>query len=146
MAEEYDNFDEELDDIDEEDIDEDDADADADADASDADAEEEEDLYYEKDRYATDMTVKIVAPHNRRTSNRISLFEFVNVVGTRAQQIEGGDEFYIPIGTHTSSMEIAEAEVRAGKCPFIVERKLATQGYVQYVEHFSVNEMILPVA
>jgi DNA-directed RNA polymerase subunit K/omega len=139
--------------FDDNDLDEDEDEQDEDEDKEDEDKDddnedelEEEDLYYEKDRYATDMTVKIVAKHKRRTSNRISLFEFVNAVGTRAEQIASGDELYIPIGTHESAMEIAEAEIRAGRCPFIIERKLCSQGYVTHVEHWSLRELILPVA
>tara|TARA_B110000908_G_scaffold113440_1_gene133090 strand:+ start:15092 stop:15544 length:453 start_codon:yes stop_codon:yes gene_type:complete len=130
----------------EEDLDEDeDKDEDKDDDDDDDDEEEDiEDLYYEKDKYATDMIVKIVPPDKRRTSDRISLFEFVNVVGTRAEQISNGDEFYVPIGNLTSAMEIAEEEIRMRRCPIIVERKLATVGFIQYCEMWTVNEMILP--
>jgi len=58
--------------------------------------------------------------------------------------IENGDEIYIPIGDKETSMEIAEAELRAGRCPLMVERKIGQKGNNIYVEMWKVSEMILP--
>ena len=106
--------------------------------------EDEDDLYVEKESYTSHTIVKIIPKEKRRTSNRISLFEFVNVIGTRAESIEKGDEIYTSIENKETSLEIAEAEIREGRCPFIIERVLYRTGNTVYVEHWAVREMILP--
>lgn len=106
--------------------------------------DEEEEVFVEKDKYASHYTIKIISRDKRRTSNRMSLFEFVSTVGTRAQMIENGDEIYTSIEDKESSMEIAEAELREGRCPLMIERKISTMGNIIYVEIWKISEMIVP--
>lgn len=110
------------------------------------DLDEDEDLGIEKEQYAKQIAVMIIPKEKRRTSNRISLFEFVNAIGTRAEAIANGDEIYIPIENKETSLEIAEAEIRAGKCPFIIERPIYkdNKNGTIWVEHWSLRELILP--
>lgn len=135
------NFDDELyDDIEDEDED------DELEEEKEEDLDEEEDLGIEKEQYAKQITVMIIPKEKRRTSNRMSLYEFSAAVGTRAEAIANGDELYIPIENKETSLEISEAEIRAGMNPFIIERPIYKdiKNGTQWVEQWSSRELILP--
>lgn len=139
---EDDIFDDEEIDMDDDDEDDEDEGDDAEPEEGEKDDDDEEEL--ERENAAEHYKVKIIQKDKRRTSNYLSLFEFVNIIGTRAQMIENGDEIYISIENKETSMEIAEAELRAGRCPMMIERRLCTKGDVVYVEMWKASEMVLP--
>jgi len=55
--------------------------------------------------------------------HRMTKYEFARVVGTRANQISHGDKPKIK-PTKTEALEIAQEELKAGKCPIIIVRHL----------------------
>lgn len=111
------------------------------------DDDEEEDEESESQIDLNNKTKYIVIkPENCRTSNMISLFELVNVIGSRAQMIDSSisETIYVPIEGKRNAIEIAVEEIKMGKCPLNVERVVYQDSDTTKVEVFSVNELIIP--
>jgi len=124
-----------------EDEDEEDEREDEDEDDDDEDKDDTEDTsYMSKFRYI------VIKNEDRRTSNMISLFELVNVIGTRAQMIDSStsEMIYVPLEGLKNTIEIAEAEIKLGKCPLSIERIVYQDPYVTKVELWKVNELVIP--
>jgi hypothetical protein len=133
MDDEYD----EIDEIDEIMDDEDDSDAE--------ETEEEEDIEdVEPHETFDNITVIVVKPENRMTSDMMSLNEFCAILGIRGAQIEGGDDFYADLQYENTSIDIAKKELMASKSPCIVERVVDTKHNIVTVEHWKVSELKLP--
>ena len=70
------------------------------------------------------------AEAERKSSSRMSIYEFTSVIGMRATQLSRGAVPFVPvpanlkIRTNMELREIAIAELRAGRLPFIVRRKM----------------------
>lgn len=54
----------------------------------------------------------------------LTKYEKVRIIGTRAEQLEGGAPPVIDIGNMTSAIEIAEKELRERKIPMVVIRNM----------------------
>ncbi len=91
------------------------------------------------------LHVHVVPPDERRTSDMMSLHELAAVVGVRAQQIDNGDVSYCRETHHTKAIKIAEQEILEKRCPLTVERTVLQRDDHIYVEHFSVNELAVPI-
>jgi DNA-directed RNA polymerase subunit K/omega len=133
---------------DEEDYDDDDeVEVDGDDDTDEDVEEDEEEVLEEAEPHETfdNITVVVVKPENRMTSDLMSLTEFCAVLGIRAQQIENGDDFYVDVTTENTAIDIAKKELYAGKTPCIVERVLHKKADTIIVEHWKVSELTLPI-
>lgn len=83
---------------------------------------------------------KVVARDQRRTSNRLSLFECARVLGDRARHISNGAPIYVDDKDCRGEIEIAYLELVAKRIPMSVIRKVG----LDYVEIWDLNEMIIP--
>lgn len=131
-----DDYDDELDD----DVPEDESDLEETEEAE----EEIDEVEAEPHESFDNITVIVVKPENRMTSDMMSLNEFCAVLGIRGAQIENGDDFYVDIQNENTSIEIAKKELLAGKSPCIVERVVDTKYNISVVEHWKVAELKLP--
>ena len=135
------DIDDNFDDIDEE-LDEDE---DEKEDNDEDEKEDEEDIEDElKDTQISKLKYIVIHPNNRRTSNTLSLFEYTNVVGTRAQMIDSSihEYIYIPLKGCLNAIEMAEQEVTQNRCPLSIERIVYQDFDTIKVEIWSVNELI----
>jgi DNA-directed RNA polymerase subunit K/omega len=94
-----------------------------------------------------------VPPEERITSNILSLFDYVRIVGKRAEQIANGNTV-VPITfvnvddiVESSSIhkekEMAEKEIREKRCPYMIKKEYQ-QGNTIFFEVWDINEMIIP--
>jgi DNA-directed RNA polymerase subunit K/omega len=136
----------ESDDEDEVDDDADNDEADADADADDGDEDERvlDDVVeptLNNINALGQIRVIVIKPENRILSDAITIFEYAAVKGIRAQQIENGDEYYVKLEGETNAIDIAEKEIRQGRCPLTIERVVKKISGEMLVEHWPVNEL-----
>lgn len=75
------------------------------------------------------------ADAERKSSNRLSVYEFTSIIGMRATQLSKGAIPFVPlpedmtIRTNMELREVALAELRAGRLPFMVRRKMPNGVY-----------------
>eukprot|EP00392_Amoebophrya_sp_AT5.2_P016198 g16448.t1 len=76
-----------------------------------------------------------------KTSAYMTKYERARIIGTRAMQISLNAPILVPVEKdETDPMEIAEKELRQGKIPFIIRRKLPNGE----TESWKVSELIDP--
>jgi DNA-directed RNA polymerase subunit K/omega len=80
-----------------------------------------------------------VKPENRKTSDRLSIFEAGRVIGDRARHLENGASPYIDIKNYTSAIEIAYNELLERRIPFCIMRHVG----MKCVEKWHLREMKL---
>lgn len=85
--------------------------------------------------------LKAYDPSKNRTNNILYKFEKVKIISIRAEQIQRGAKPYIDIDTSqpVNVREVAKAELRANKIPFMISRKLP-DGKVEY---WRLDDMII---
>jgi DNA-directed RNA polymerase subunit K/omega len=83
---------------------------------------------------------RVVAPADRTTSERMSLFEVSRVLGDRARHIDNKARPNVDTTNCTSSLEIAYMELMQKRIPFSIIRKVG-QGWV---EVWRCKEMTIP--
>lgn len=72
------------------------------------------------------------------TSNRLSKFERTAIIGIRATQLSNGSMPMIDVTGVSDVIEIAEAELRQKKTPFIIVRDLNIRK-----EYWKIEDMII---
>lgn len=80
-----------------------------------------------------------VLVEDRIYANFISLFEFIQVVCTRTEQIERGAQIYTT--PSIQSHEIAIKEIIEKCCPLTIYRKRGEDAQNEYIEAWEVNEL-----
>lgn len=85
--------------------------------------------------------IVLMHPDNRVTSNVMTRFEYTEVVGIRARQIEKGGTCFTDTAGITDPLEKAKKEIMDKRCPLSVKRALVQD---QKYELWHVNEMSLP--
>lgn len=82
--------------------------------------------------------------HERISSNMLSKFEFANLVGTRAQQIDRSGIHHADLAGqnvgYMTALDVAILELQQKKCPLLVKRLIDHR----HVEIFNPNHMIIP--
>ena len=88
----------------------------------------------------------IIKEKNRRCSNMMSLYEFVNIIGTRAEIINSSinETIYVSYKNLKNAREIAEEELRQKRCPIKIERPIYMDQHTVIVEQWNANELISP--
>ena len=104
---------------------------------------EEIDINVDKQKINNIVSVKRIYGDDRITSNSITLFELVNVVNSRSDQINNGAELFIPFEINTSR-NLAIKEILEGKCPIKIIRSRGVINNIEYIEEWSVNELEIP--
>lgn len=90
-------------------------------------------------------TVRVVAPEDRVTDNRLHKPEAALVLAMRAQQIAKYATMFTDGGALNDSFALAYKELYDRRCPFILRRPVGTgAGGEQIVEEWVVREMVLP--
>jgi len=107
---------------------------------SDSDEENSEDDDFDEpiiENFSKTSVVTIIStPEKRMTSSQVSKLELVRIKCIRVQQINTGDVIYVDPKGMTDSEDIAQEEIRQGKCPLSILRK-----YGPITEQWSVNEL-----
>ncbi|ARA71964.1 hypothetical protein BNJ_00132 [Kaumoebavirus] len=95
--------------------------------------------------------VIVVPKNNRKTSSTMTLFEYAEVTGMRAKQIEENSPIFIDYTAANlgdvsalNPIDIARAELRAKRNPLTLQRVLSETATEKIVEWWEVNEMNLP--
>lgn len=83
---------------------------------------------------------RVVAPLDRATSERMSLFEVSRVLGDRARHIDNKARPNVDTKNCTSSLEIAYMELMQKRIPFSIIRKVGKG----WVEVWRCKEMTIP--
>lgn len=95
--------------------------------------------------------IVVVKPENRRTSNRLSLYEMTEIVGILASYVEKNGAQFMPAGDADNSITIAKRTLMHRKCPLVLRRVVgrrknpATKKIELYCEYWDPNEMIFSV-
>jgi len=74
---------------------------------------------------------------NRKTSEIMTMFEYTEIIGHRAKQIENGGPCFTNVEGITDPIKMAEKELRDRKCPLDIIRKLSNN----VAELWHANEM-----
>ena len=82
---------------------------------------------------------KEIKGDERTTSKFMTKYEKARVLGTRALQISMNAPVFVDVSSKTDPLEIAMAELKAGKIPFIIRRRLPNGSY----EDWKVSELIV---
>jgi DNA-directed RNA polymerase subunit K/omega len=81
----------------------------------------------------------IVDPNYRITSNYITIYEYSEVIGRRAEQISKGSKIFIDYNNISDPILIAKKELLAKKCPLSILRHIGLDKY----ECWAVNELLI---
>jgi DNA-directed RNA polymerase subunit K/omega len=84
--------------------------------------------------------IYIVDPKDFVCSDVLSCFEYAEIIGTRATQLNAGGKIYVEYGNLEDSDMIAKWELYNRKCPLDIKREVGDD----HVEIWNPNTMILP--
>lgn len=133
----------ELDDIEPE------AEAEAERDEEDISDEEGEDSIRIVSDYEIVKNI-ITDPKYKLCSDKLTQFELVELINTRASQIANGEPIFVNTDGLSDAIEMAKKELMMKKSPLIVERRVgytidhANKKKIIHVEFWNPNEMIPP--
>ena len=97
---------------------------------------------FNPDKYEieTHRHIIIVPPEHRKTSERLTEYEYTEVISHRSKQIENGGTCYANVGDEANPIVMAEMEIAQKLCPLSIRRL-----HNHLVgEMWEVNEMIPP--
>lgn len=97
---------------------------------------------FNPDKYEieTHRNIIIVPPDHRKTSERMTEYEYTEVVSHRAKQIENGSPCFADVGNESDPIAMAEMEIKQKRCPLAV-RRLHNQ---LIAEVWDINELERP--
>lgn len=106
----------------------------------------------DEDIIAKTTRIRKIIPHDKRTSSdRMTRFEFANIMANRAKHIQMGAEIFIDIENMDKEEDIALKEImtlnkKTGKsnCELYISRYSHSDDNFDYYEEWFINEMILP--
>ena len=102
------------------------------------DKENDMDLFDDDEEYDNEThTDEFLTEDNRISINRMSLYEFVRVIGTRTKQLSMGAKPMIKNHKGLSSKEIAIQELKNNTLPLIIKRPLPDNRF----EIWKINEL-----
>jgi DNA-directed RNA polymerase subunit K/omega len=102
------------------------------------DKENDMDLFDDDEEYDNEtQTDEFLTEDNRISINRMSLYEFVRVIGTRTKQLSMGAKPMIKNHQGLSSKEIAIQELKNNTLPLIIKRPLPDNRF----EIWKINEL-----
>ena len=91
--------------------------------------------------------IQIIPPDERRTSDILTLYEFTEIISTRAEQIERGSVVYTDVNGLDDPIKMAEKEFNDRRTPLVLNRNVGIvidhnkKEIITYVEYFNVREM-----
>ena len=102
------------------------------------DKENDMDLFDDDEEYENEThTDEFLTEDNRISINRMSLYEFVRVIGTRTKQLSMGAKPMINYHQGLSSKQIAIQELKNNTLPLIIKRPLPDNRF----EVWKINEL-----
>lgn len=112
----------------------------------DAEIEEEDE---EKEYIKTNVCeILVLEEADRMTSDRVSMFEYTELVGIRAESIARHDNCFVSIEGLTDPIKMAEREFAMRKCPLKIRREVGFKviGDKNYkvIEYLDPNNAIHP--
>lgn len=99
------------------------------------DDDEDEDNYFDDDIVIKNI---YVTEENRITTRKLTKYERVVIIGTRAKQIELGAQKMVKNTKGLTPKEIAKLELKMKKCPIIVKRTLPS-GIIELIDANTLN-------
>lgn len=94
------------------------------------------------DNISDDGTIKenqYVDEKDKITTNKLTKYERVNIIGTRAAQIARGAQTMIKNTSNMTAIEIAKLELEMKVCPILIKRKLSSGE----IELWDVNKLTI---
>ena len=91
----------------------------------------------DKSSYSKIRYIKTVPKEDRRSSHIMQTYEYARVIAVRAKQISNGSTFSEL--KSDDPIELAKDEVKNGRCPLKIRRKIAVDTY----EVWDVNELLV---
>ena len=86
----------------------------------------------------------IVSREKYKSTEYMTLYEFCDLLGVRAEHISQGADVYVEIESETTAREIAKKELQMGKCPYLIKRYMTPMNFDPvYVEVWNPNEMAI---
>lgn len=82
----------------------------------------------------------IVPQDERSTSDMMSIFEFSNIIATRATEISKNGIVFTSFKSH-DPIVLAKEELKEGRCPYIVRRVVGRFKNQEIIEEWSANEL-----
>lgn len=67
---------------------------------------------------------KKIAPINNKSLPILTKYEKAKIIGTRAAQISSGSPIFVDVSGLSNPLEMAEKELKEGKTPLIIRRKM----------------------
>lgn len=90
---------------------------------------------------SSNVVNNIIVPQDERsTSNIMSIFEFSNIIATRATEISKNGILFTSFKSH-DPIVLAKEELKEGKCPYIVQRIVGRFKNQDIIEEWSANEL-----
>lgn len=78
-------------------------------------------------------------PSKNKTSNILTKYEKVKIIGIRAEQIQRGAVPYVPVEEPFDARAIAKQELKEGKIPFMISRTLPNGA----IEYWRLDDMLI---
>jgi DNA-directed RNA polymerase subunit K/omega len=82
----------------------------------------------------------IVKPEERITSNRLTIYELIELIGIRATQISQGSQIFTNVENILDPLDMAKKEIWDNKCPLSIKRYIGLDKY----ELWNPNDMVKP--
>ena len=91
---------------------------------------------------SSNIVNNIIVPQDERsTSNVMSIFEFSNIIATRATEISKNGLLFTKAISH-DPIVLAKDELKEGRCPYIIKRVVGRFKNQDIIEEWSANELI----
>lgn len=109
--------------------DEDEDEDDDDDDDQPKDEDDEEDAGTLLDEIKEDKTSLAIKTYPSLFTSVLTIYEKTEIIGFRAQQIASGSDIYVASYSDDTPFKIAERELREGKLPYYIDRRLPDGQY-----------------
>ena len=88
---------------------------------------------------------EIVVPKEKyKSSEYMTIYEFCDLLGVRAEHISQGADVYVEIESETTARDIAKKELQMGKCPYLIKRYMTPMNVDPVkIEIWNPNEMAI---
>ena len=91
---------------------------------------------------SSNIVNNIIVPQDERTtSNVMSIFEYSNIIATRATEISKNGIVFTTAKSH-DPIVLAKEELKEGRCPYIIQRPVGKFKNQDIIEEWSANELI----
>ena len=101
----------------------------------------EDNIHYVENELDNDSKIQyILKSDDRITSNILTIYEIIELIGVRATQISQGSPIFTDVKNITNPSDMAKKEIFDNKCPLYIKRNIGLDKY----ELWDPNTMIKP--